>query len=244
MRVWNALGAACPSLTAALSLPEGAVTLVGGGGKSTLLHALAWEWVQAGETAALTSTTHIRPHPRLPVLPRLREPLSSACPAAVVGALSPEGRLTLDQPFASLLPLAGRVVNEGDGSRGLPCKAPADHEPVIPPESGTVIAVFGLSALGRPIARACHRPERVCALLGRPPEHRLTPGDLALLAAHPLGLHKGLPPGAAFRCVLNQGDTPELRQLGLEAARTLTEEGVLCVLTQFDEEERGGLCWF
>ena len=42
------------------------VTLVGGGGKTTLLYALARQAVDAGYTVAVTTTTHILPHPGLP----------------------------------------------------------------------------------------------------------------------------------------------------------------------------------
>ena len=39
------------------------VTLVGGGGKTTLLYALARQAVDAGYTVAVTTTTHILPIP-------------------------------------------------------------------------------------------------------------------------------------------------------------------------------------
>ena len=224
------------------------VALVGAGGKTSTLYALARQAEDSGRTVVVTTTTHILRHPGLPLV---EEPT----PERLRAALEEHGVVTVGTVFRGdklsgagtpeeLRRAADVVLVEADGAKRLPLKAPAEYEPVIPPCADAVAAVAGMDAVGQAVGVVCHRPERVCALLGRPPEHRLTPGDLALLAAHPLGLHKGLPPGAAFRCVLNQGDTPELRQLGLEAARTLAAEGVLCVLTQFDEEERGGLCWF
>ena len=59
MKLWTALGLEprrCPLLA-----------LVGGGGKTTALYALAREAAQAGLSVAVTTTTHIRPHPRLPL---------------------------------------------------------------------------------------------------------------------------------------------------------------------------------
>ena len=57
----------------------------------------------------------------------------------------------------------------------LPLKAPAAHEPVLTAQTGLVIAVMGLTGIGRPIARVCHRPERVCAVLAVSPEQCITP---------------------------------------------------------------------
>ena len=42
--------------------------------------------------------------------------------------------------------LSDLVLIEADGSKRLPCKVPADHEPVLLPESDIVVAVLGLSA--------------------------------------------------------------------------------------------------
>ena len=42
-----------------------AVTLVGGGGKTTTMYALAREAREAGKRVIVTTTTHIMPHPRI-----------------------------------------------------------------------------------------------------------------------------------------------------------------------------------
>ena len=39
--------------------------------------------------------------------------------------------------------LSDLVLVEADGSKRLPCKVPADHEPVLLPESDIVVAVLG-----------------------------------------------------------------------------------------------------
>ena len=46
------------------------VALVGAGGKTSTLYALAREARAAGLTVIVTTTTHIRPHPRLPLTGR------------------------------------------------------------------------------------------------------------------------------------------------------------------------------
>ena len=146
------------------------VTLVGGGGKTTLLYALARQAVDAGYTVAVTTTTHILPHPGLPRSERPTRALLEARRAATVGTVGEKGKLTGPENPAALLDLAGVVLVEGDGANRLPLKAPEEWEPVIPPESRAVLAVAGLDAVGRPIGETCHRPDRAAALVDKPPD--------------------------------------------------------------------------
>jgi probable selenium-dependent hydroxylase accessory protein YqeC len=46
------------------------------------------------------------------------------------------------------------LLIEADGARGLPLKAPFEHEPVIPPETSLVVPVASLSVLGQPLDEA------------------------------------------------------------------------------------------
>lgn len=51
------------------------------------------------------------------------------------------------------------ILVEADGSRVLPVKAPAAHEPAMPPDADLLIGVVGLDCLGRPMDDATvHRP--------------------------------------------------------------------------------------
>ncbi|MPM68025.1 hypothetical protein SDC9_114951 [bioreactor metagenome] len=111
------------------------------------------------------------------------------------------------------------LLAEADGSRRLPVKAPAAHEPVLLEPCRAVIAVAGLSALGHPLSRVCHRPELACAVLGVSPETPLTPELLARLLASPLGQFKGVGEPGQLRLFLNQADTPAFVRLGEQTAR-------------------------
>ena len=133
---------------------------------------------------------------------------------------------------------------EADGAKRLPLKAPAEHEPVIPPCADAVAAVAGMDAVGQAVGAVCHRPERVCALLGAGAEHVLTPEDVALLLANPQGGRKGVGEAMAFRCVLNKADTPQRAAHASAVAGRLAERGIHSAITYYREEERGGLCWF
>lgn len=246
MDIWDKAGVARGGLWEALGLPPeeiGSLALVGGGGKTSLMLALAHEAAARGLRAVVTTTTHIRAVERLPLAGDLEElaALLAWRPVVTYGVHWRDGKLSPAGGLEGCLDLADVVLIEADGARSLPLKAPAAHEPVIPAWTGAVLAVAGLDAVGEPIGAVCHRVERVCALLGKGPEDVVTPADLAALLTHPAGGRKGAPPGAAFRLVFNKADTPARRAAAREAAAL---SGEACVVTRFDEEERGGACWF
>ena len=220
------------------------LVLVGGGGKTTTLYALAKEARDAGRTVLVTTTTHILPHPRLALAedPAQAAGLLAAAGIAALGRREPSGKLSgVPTDYKAL---ADVVLSEGDGAKMLPLKAPADHEPVIPAGTDAVIAVAGLDAVGRTIGESCHRPERVCALLDKPPEHVLGPGDVAELLASPFGGRKSVGEAMAFRCLLNKADDPQRRAWAGEIRTLLAARGIPAAVHHYAEEERGGLCWF
>jgi probable selenium-dependent hydroxylase accessory protein YqeC len=68
------------------------------------------------------------------------------------------------------------LLNEADGSRMRPFKAPAEHEPAIPVETTVVIPVVGADVFGKTLdAEHVHRPELVSALSGAPLGKPVTP---------------------------------------------------------------------
>lgn len=200
---------------------------MGGGGKTSLLLTLARELAQAGHSVAVTTTTHIY-RPRSGLCDCL---LTDGSPETLTAALAP-GRVVcaalpapggkLSAPPPEVLAAAARadwLLAEADGSRQLPVKAPAAHEPVLLKPYRAVVAVAGLSALGHPLSLVCHRPELACALLDVPPETSLTPELLARLLTSPLGQFKGVGEPGRLRLFLNQADTPAAGRLGEQTAR-------------------------
>ena len=238
MALWTALGLEPRTC--------GLTALVGGGGKTTALYALAHEAAQAGLSVVVTTTTHIRPHPWLPLTgdPAALPRLLAEHRVATFGVLAPGDKLSCPLPPQDLYGLADMVLVEADGSRGLPLKVPADHEPVIPPNADAVVALAGLDALGKPFSVCCHRPERAAALLGTSPETLVTPAHMAALFSSAQGGRKGVPAGAEFRCLLNKADTPVLRGEGEKIRELLAAAGLKAALWSFPPKERGGACWF
>jgi probable selenium-dependent hydroxylase accessory protein YqeC len=167
------------SLASLLGVGPGLTAIIGGGGKTSLLYALADE-LKARGSVIVTTSAKIRVPEQLPTAdPGTPEALAAALAAAsplCLGSPWPEHKLAAPSlPFGVLREAAEFVLVEADGSKGLPAKAHAVHEPVIPPEAGTVILVLGADAFGRPIREVCHRPELYAERAGVTPETVLTP---------------------------------------------------------------------
>jgi len=212
--------------------------LVGAGGKTTALFQLAR---QLPPPVLVTASTHLGEHQvtaaehliaRSPVDLRF---LEAGIPETVLVITGPReqadnipGRMMGLDPITmdSLHTLAERkgiaLLVEADGSRQLPLKAPADHEPVLPGFVDTVVVVAGLSGLGKPLTNQwVHRPEIFSALSQLQPGENVTIEGLARLLSHPQGGVKGIPPGARRVSLLNQADVPEGRSAGLSLAQRL-----------------------
>ena len=127
---------------------------------------------------------------------------------AVIG--TPElatGKLTAPQQrlYEDLQPQADVILCEADGSKHHPCKAPAEHEPVLLPDSDIVLAVAGMDALGRPLAQACQRPQLAAELFGCSAEKIIDAQMLASLLLSEQGARKNV--GARdYYIVLNKCD--------------------------------------
>lgn len=153
-----------------LNIGRGVTALIGGGGKTTLLYTLTEELRKKG-TVLLCTSTHIMRPTQYEVLERAGEAEISAALSAhgavCVGEPSAEGKLGPPSlSFDALARLADYVLVEADGSRRLPLKAHAPHEPVIPKEACCVLCVVGARGFDRPIREAVHHPEQFCTLTG------------------------------------------------------------------------------
>lgn len=215
------------------------VSLVGGGGKTTLLYAMARHCASKGWRVLASTTTHIqRPEGNWAQTEAQRDALWRTGTFVVAGAPAEPNKLTQPHELQAWMAQADAVFLEADGARRLPCKAPAAHEPVLLPESDIVLAVAGLSAVGKPLAEVCFRLETACALLGVGSETLLTPELLAKLLASDAGGRKNVGT-RPFYAVLNQADTSE-RRAAREITRQILQEqyGITAVLTHFSEGER------
>jgi molybdenum cofactor cytidylyltransferase len=221
------------TLLEALALGEapGIISIVGGGGKSSLMFALGESL--PGRIIITTTTRVFAAQVREARAwctredPDFEARLAGAeSPLLVVESVPGERAkgVDVDVPAALLArPDVDWVVVEADGSRMLPVKAPADHEPVIPEETSWVIPVAGIDALSAPIEKVAHRPERVTEVTGCALHETLTPESLAVLLASARGGSKGVPPAAGVRVLLNKVESAEQWSAARETARHLID---------------------
>ncbi len=164
-----------------LGIQKGVTAIIGSGGKTTLLRTLADELPRR---VLLCTSTHFQGYADLPtVLDPTEEALREALakhPIVCAAGRSPIGKLVdCGIDYEVLASLADYVLVEADGSRQLPLKAHAGHEPVIPACARQVICVVGLSGLHHPVAETVHRPELFCPMAGCAPEDEATPERVA-----------------------------------------------------------------
>ncbi|HRN68214.1 MAG TPA: selenium cofactor biosynthesis protein YqeC [Promineifilum sp.] len=233
------------SLPAALGIGERPelVAIVGAGGKSSLMFALAA--VLPGRVV-MTTTTRIfaaqTKHAPAVVhaddLAPLAEALAAHGRCLVIGRV--EGDKALGVAPALPTRLLARddvdyVLVEADGSRMRPIKAPATHEPVIPPTTTLLVPMAGLDALEGMLEDVAHRPEQIEAIMNDESgimneegawvvDGRLTAAGLAGVLAHPRGGLKDVPAGARVVPFLNKADTAERLTAAREAAALLLRE--------------------
>jgi probable selenium-dependent hydroxylase accessory protein YqeC len=202
---------------------SGVIAFVGAGGKTSALFRLATALEGQGRHVLLTSTTHLldprgepaRPAFHLILRPDLEDsnssvPLPEARPGLTVllsREAEPVGKLKGIHPswISALRRSWDLILVEADGSKRLPVKAPAPHEPVIPPGTDLVVGVVGLDCLDRPMdSLTVHRPERFGAVTGCAPGDPILWEHLVALAHHPEGLFKQAPGPRAL--LLNKAD--------------------------------------
>jgi molybdenum cofactor cytidylyltransferase len=200
------------------------LALVGSGGKTTAMFQLARQLTGPVMT---TSSTHLA-REQLTLADRhwriyqaeqiddLTEAILTAPISLFHGSEIGEDRVEGEKPdvLDALLHFADQqdlpLLIEADGSRRLPIKAPAEHEPAIPPWVNTVVVMVGFSAFGNPISEEnVHRLDRFCALAHLSAGDRLTGEGLVSYLLHPLGGLKNIPQAARKIVLLNQVDSAE-----------------------------------
>jgi molybdenum cofactor cytidylyltransferase len=226
--------------------PGDVVAFVGGGGKTTAMYRLCAEAAARGLHAVASGTARFtepaggRTAPL--VVEEDRERLVAEVKSRLDGAgwvIAASGKGSKERllpisfdAVASFVPEGGvdLVVVEADGSALRPFKAPADHEPVVPPSATLAVAVAGADVFGRALsAEAVHRPERVAELTGERIGARVTPEMVATVLAHREGGRKGVPERARFAVLINKVDDQRL-EAARAAAERLREQGVPRVL--------------
>jgi molybdenum cofactor cytidylyltransferase len=212
--------------------------VVGSGGKTSTLFRLAREMV---DPVIVTTSTHLGKE-QLSLADRnfivtsnfeiesLREEIFKGGVTLITGPVNAIDRATsLDENALFLLHTLALKWNisllvEADGSRGLPLKAPGQHEPAIPAWIDNVIVVTGLSALGKPFSDdVVHRAKEFSALTGIQTQDPITIQHVQRMLNHADGGLKNIPRSAKRIALLNQADDLPMQQQALELADGLRD---------------------
>ena len=228
--------------------PGEVVALVGAGGKTTAMFLLANELATSMRVLTTTSTrifaaqtkhspVHVIFDPQqqaiADLLPQLDRSIAAYGQALLTGPPDPDSDKVsgVSPDTIDILAGSGRfdvIINEADGSRTLPLKAPAAHEPVIPLSTTLVIPTAGLDVVGQPLGDdTVHRAELISQLTGTALGQPVTPDTVARLLCHPEGGLKKVPAQARVVPLLNKVDE-KLGRDGLKGARDIAYKLLRC----------------
>ncbi len=238
------------TLSKALGLEgKGMVSLVGAGGKTSLLYALARELASEGKRILITTTTHMLVPPATEVSATVLSPDPEEAleelqgfplawnPIFVASHRSKEQDKVVGFSSEGIeklwdAGLADWILVEADGAARRPLKAPAAHEPVVPAGSRWVVGLVGLDGVGKPLEEAwVFRWEIYGRLCGLRRGEEVSPKSVAEVALHVDGIFKGVPPKASKILWLNKADLPGAQFAAYEIIAIIAEKG-WGVLTQ------------
>lgn len=213
-------------LSELLKIKKGITSVIGGGGKTTLLHILADE-LKEQESVVITTTTHIMKsdvYHNVVLdgrcdLSYLSELISQHNCIALGSRYIGDKLSSPDLSFNDLREVSDYVFVEADGSKHLPLKAHLENEPVIPKENNKTILILGIDSVSKRVKDVVHRYEKFCELLGCSEDDIVTVEMIASL----LKLEK-----LHDMVVINKCDTQELKSLAFKLSLMIEKE---CVIT-------------
>ncbi len=214
------------------------ISLVGGGGKTSTMNALAKALLNSNYTVITTTTTHIR------------KPSEEECPYTYIlkeyEDLDIEAIRKLVKEYKHITILSGvdkfgkgyglqpdiitkifeekvcdTVICEADGSAQRPIKCPRESEPVFPAKTNVVIPVVGLDALGASIGSdMTFRNEYICNVTGLNIGDILDENAIAKIVTNEKGIIQYAPENAIIIPFLNKIDLISTRS-AIEVAKAI-----------------------
>ena len=199
------------SLSHLIDLPtRPLISIVGAGGKTTTMYTLASELARQGKRVITSTTTQIflpKPHETdaliistdiQTLLNTLQSSWKRHQRITIASARDDREKLLGFPPNQYTLLLeqsaADALIVEADGARHLMIKAPAEHEPVVPPETNIALLLMSADAINQPLnEEIAHRPERIAEVTGINQGDVLTSAVIARLMTSEQGGLKNIP---------------------------------------------------
>lgn len=203
------------------------VSVIGGGGKSSLLQKLGRELVDQNLKVVLTTTTKIEQLPNIGLVllegnENFKAELNFMLHDLKI-VLAAKKRYS-ENSLLGMDPLSIRkfkkyadvVLVKADGSKQRPFKTHAEHEPNIPPVSDMVIMVIGADAIHKPLDdKTVHRAELFSKKWKMDLGAKLTRKIIAMELLSPEGYLRNVPIGSRISIFINKTD------LNFDGARSL-----------------------
>ncbi|MGL6261740.1 selenium cofactor biosynthesis protein YqeC [Vibrio sp. WXL210] len=198
------------------------ISIVGGGGKTHLVFALAKHFQQQGKRVAVTTTTKMYlPHQaQVDVISQWRDGGQLDHGEGIYFLYQEQlvDSQTQDRPKVRGLSLTQLdrlcdshqfdvVIVEADGAKHKPLKAPAEHEPCLSHHSDAVLAVTGAESLLAPaMPSQIHRWSQFQTITHCQPGELIGEQHLKRLIHHRQGMFKSAPEGAIKIWIINKLD--------------------------------------
>lgn len=230
------------SLREALGLcPRELISVVGAGGKTTLMFRLAKEFLLIGKKVITTTTTKIF-EPSQEDTPFLFvERDERKIKKQILLLLEKYQHLTLATERIGSGKLAGLspdfiaelwreneidgIIVEADGAKRRPLKAPREGEPVVPSCTTLMIGLLGLDGLGKELNdENAFQADRISELTHTAKGEKITEETLIRLILHPEGLFKGSPSEARKVVLLNKIDLLKEREKAIQLGQRIFRE--------------------
>lgn len=199
------------------------ISLVGGGGKTSLLISLSRELEEMGKRILLTTTTKMWKYEAEKSAhtlnmercskwkEKLKKDIKRYKKVFLGKDFTPDGKIkginkdAIDEIFNSVE--IDMIIVEADGSKGRPLKAHKENEPQIPSSSTTVVGIMGADVLGKILDNSnVLRIDEFSSITGIEPGDRIGSTALIKLISHPLGLFKDAPGSSNKVLFLNRLD--------------------------------------
>ncbi|MGC8602082.1 MAG: selenium cofactor biosynthesis protein YqeC [Desulfomonilaceae bacterium] len=214
---------------------RGCIAIIGAGGKTTLMYALAKSLVKKGKRVISTTSTKIFPpnrdeSPRLILIERMFPKTDQ-----IMQKIQIEKHITIGlrideksgkvlgintEQLFSMLNLTDYLIIEADGAAGRPIKSPSLTEPVIPDFVDIVIPVIGLDSI---FLLANHenvfRLEEFLGITGLTPGSTINVPAIVKLFSHPDGALRNVPINSRIKAFFNKLDKFENIELLSELVR-------------------------
>ncbi|MDI6706579.1 MAG: selenium cofactor biosynthesis protein YqeC [Bacillota bacterium] len=222
------------------------ISVVGGGGKTSIVFRLARELHMHGKNVLISTTTkiYLPQGSDLTIIIEENEELVSqrifeaashlrgnkAARILVLGKkIFPDGKVagvepeTLGRIFDEKL--MNYVIIEADGAKQKPIKAPAEYEPLIPNQTRVVLGVIGIDAACKPLTdKFFHRPQIICEKLGYAYGASIDDDLIAFLVKWEQGLFKNVPSSARKVLIINKIDGKEQQKRAERIAGRVIED--------------------